>query len=247
MDERHITLQTLWDAIEQFKTDMLTHFDVKSDSIHSSLSSIQNSLSTLGDQVNLLEQRVSANEDNVQVCVTRIQQLEKDNSYLIDKVDNLENRSRRYNLRFVGVQESSEGNDITGFMSRLIPQLLGQDNFPTLPIIEWAHRSPTVHQSGRASLRPVMVKLLNFQDKLKILRIAREKKLEYNGTRVYIYPDFSADLIKRRRSFDPVKRKLRELNMKYFLRYPCTLCVLVDGKQQRFNCHKEAEAVFMSS
>ncbi len=225
---------------------MLTHFDVNR-LHHSSLSSIQNSLSTLGDQVNLLEQRVSANEDNVQVCVTRIQQTEKDNSYLIDKVDNLENRSRRYNLRFVGVQESSEGNDITGFMSRLIPQLLGQDNFPTLPIIEWAHRSPTVRQSGRASLRPVMVKLLNFQDKLKILRIAREKKLEYNGTRVYIYPDFSADLIKRCRSFDPVKRKLRELNIKYFLRYPCTLCVLVDGKQQRFNCHKEAEAVFMSS
>ncbi|KAL1265745.1 hypothetical protein QQF64_003772 [Cirrhinus molitorella] len=242
-----ITLQTLWEAIQQIKTDMLTHFDAKSDSIHSSLSSISISLSTLGDQVNLLEQRVSANEDNVQACVTRVQTLDKENSYLIDKVDELENRSRRNNLRFVGVKESSEGNDIAGFMSRLIPLILGQDNFSTPPIIEWAYRSPTERQSGRASSRPVMVKLLNFQDKLKILRIAREKKLEYNGTRIYIYPDFSADLMKRRRSFDPVKRKLRELNMKYFLRYPCTLCVLVDGKQQRFNCHKEAEAVFMPS
>uniref|UniRef100_A0A671RZG0 Uncharacterized protein n=1 Tax=Sinocyclocheilus anshuiensis TaxID=1608454 RepID=A0A671RZG0_9TELE len=191
---------------------------------------------------NSLNQRVGTNEDNVQVCVTRIQQLEKDNSYLIDKVDHLEKRSRRYNLRFVGVQESSEGNDITGFMSKLIPQLLGRDNFPTPPISEWAHRSPTAHQSGRASLRPIMVMLLNFQEKVQILRISRERKLEYNGTRVYIYQDFSADLMKRRRSFDPVKHKLREFNKKHFLRYPCTLCVVVDGKQQCFNCHKEAEA-----
>lgn len=42
----------------------------------------------------------------MQVCVTRIQQLEKDNSYLINKVDDLENRSRCSNLRFVGVQNS---------------------------------------------------------------------------------------------------------------------------------------------
>ncbi|KAL0183486.1 hypothetical protein M9458_019182 [Cirrhinus mrigala] len=183
---------------------MLTHFDEKSDSIHSSLSIIQNSLSTLGDQVNLLEQHVGANEDNVQVCVTRIQQLKKDNSYLIDKVDDLENRNWRNILRFVGVHESSEGNDITGFMSWLIAQLLGRDNFPTPPITEWAHRSPTARRSGIASPRPLIVKLFNFQDKANILRIAREWKLD-DGTRVYIYPDFSADLMKRRRNFDPVK------------------------------------------
>ncbi|KAJ4942918.1 hypothetical protein JOQ06_005430 [Pogonophryne albipinna] len=71
-----------------------------------------------------------------------------------------------------------------------------------------------------------MIELLNFQDKVKILRLAREKKsLDYNGKHISIYPDFSPELTRRRRSFDPVKRKLRELNMKYFLLYPCTLCV----------------------
>ncbi|KAK9979857.1 hypothetical protein ABG768_013265, partial [Culter alburnus] len=94
-------------------------------------------------------------------------------------------------------------------MSRLTPQILGQDNFPTPLIIDWAHRSPTVRQSNRASSRSIMFKLLNFQDKVKILRIAREKKkLEHNGTRIYIYPDFSTELMKRRKGFDPVKNKL---------------------------------------
>ncbi|KAK1885671.1 LINE-1 retrotransposable element ORF1 protein [Dissostichus eleginoides] len=246
--EGNMSLQTLWDAIQQIKTDMLTHIDSKMDPIQSSLSRIHNSLSSLGDQVNLLEQRVRANEDNVQECVARVKQLEKDNSFLMSKVDDLENRSRRSNLRFIGILESAEGSDIIGFMSRLIPQLLGPDAFPTLPIIERAHRSPTARQNSRASPRAIMIELLNFQDKVKILRLARVKKsLEYNRKHISIYPDFSPELTRTRRSFDPVKRKLRELNMKFFLLYPCTLCVVVDGTQQRFSTNKDAEAIFMST
>lgn len=226
---------------------MLAHFDSKVDPIQSSLIKIQTSLATLGDQVELLEQRVGANEDNVTDAVTRLQQLEKNNSYLIDKLDDLENRSRRSNLRFIGVQESAESGDMVGFMSRLIPQLLGQVNFSTPLIIERAHRSPTIRQNGRDKPRPILIKMLNFQDKVKIMRLAREKKLEYNGSRISIYPDFSAELMKKRRCFDSVKRRLRELNIKYSLGYPCMLFVTVDGKQQRFSCHKLAEATFMSA
>ncbi|CAK6974024.1 LINE-1 type transposase domain-containing 1 [Scomber scombrus] len=228
-------LQTLWDAIQQSKEDMLSHFNSKVDPIQSSLTNIQNSMSTLGEQVQMLEQRVGANEDIGHELVVRVKQLEKDNAYLLDKVDDLENLSRHSNLRFVGVQENAEGSDMIGFMSRLIPQLLGQDAFPTPVIIERAHRSPTARQGDQSSLRSILITLLNFQDKVKILRLARVKKiLEFNGKRISIYSDFSPDLSRRRRSFDPVKRKLCELNMKYFLRYPAMLCVVVDGKQQRF-------------
>lgn len=80
MDERNISLQSLWDAIQQIKSDMLMHFDAKVDPIQSSLNSIQNSFTTLGEQVNLLEQHVEANEDNVQKFIACLQQLEKDNS-----------------------------------------------------------------------------------------------------------------------------------------------------------------------
>ncbi|KAJ4928472.1 hypothetical protein JOQ06_016264 [Pogonophryne albipinna] len=160
---------------------------------------------SLGDQVNLLEQRVGANEDNVHECVARVKQLEKDNSFLMSKVDDLENRSRRSNLRFVGIQESAEGTP----GARCLP-------YPA------DHREGTPLTDCQAKLpRAIMIELLNFQDKVKILRLAREKKSsDYNGKHISIYPDFSPELTRRRRSFDPVKRKLRELNMKYFLLYP---------------------------
>lgn len=72
---------------------------------------------------------------------TRVKQLEKDYSYLMDKVEDLENRSRSANLRFVRAPESAEGRDMLRFMARLIPQLLVQDNFPTPSAIERAHHS----------------------------------------------------------------------------------------------------------
>lgn len=80
------------------------------------------SLSTLGEHVSQLEQRVGANEDNLDQLSTRVKQLEKI-TYLMDKVEDLENRSRSANLRFVRVPESAEGRHMIGYMARLIPQL----------------------------------------------------------------------------------------------------------------------------
>ncbi len=72
-----ISLQTLWEGIQQIKIGMLTHSKV--DPIQTKLSSIQMSLDTL---VVSLEQRIGANEDNLQDLSTRINDLTKDNAYL---------------------------------------------------------------------------------------------------------------------------------------------------------------------
>lgn len=241
-------MKTLFDAIKQAKDDMKHHFDTKVDPISDTLNEMKLSLSTLGEHVDELEHRVGSNEDNLNNLQTRVKELEKDNSYLITKIDDLENRSRTSNLRFIRVPEGAEGPNMLEFMNRHIPQILGQDNFPTPPVIESAHHTPTVRQTGRSGPRPILIKLLHLQDKLKILRLAREKKdLFLNGVRIFIFPDYSPDLTKRRRSFDPVKRRLRELHLSFSLRYPCKLHVFADGNEQIFTDHKAAEAVFMSS
>lgn len=165
----------------------------------------------------------------------------------MDKIQDLENGSRASNLGFVRIPDLMEGRDILGFMSKLIPQLFGPQNFSTPPATERAHRTPTFRHHDRAGPPPILIELLNFQEKVKILRLAREKKeLLHQGHRIYIDPDFSADLVKKRRSFDPVKRRLREFNLKYSLRYPSTLSVIVDGKPQLFTCHRAAQAALVT-
>ena len=178
MEQMPISNQTIWDAIQQMKLEMLSHFDAKMDNIQSGLQTIQGLLSTLGDHVSELEQRVSSNEDNLTELQKQVKSLVNENSYLRDKIEDAENRSRAYNLRFLHVPEKSEGQDIIGFMRSLIHLLLGEENFTTPPVIERAHRSPTTLQPNEpnAGPRPILVKLLSLHDKQQILRLSRQKR-----------------------------------------------------------------------
>ncbi len=201
MDQAPAVLnQAILDAIKQLKSELLSHFDSIMDNIQTSLNTINGKLSTLGDQVTELEHRVSSNQDNISDLEKRVKTIEEENAYLREKVDAAENRSQAYNLRFLHVPEKAEGRDIVGFMLQLIPSLLGKENFPSPLTLDKVHRTPTFrHQDSNAGPRPILVKLLNFQDKVKILQLAREKKeLMFNGVRVHIFPDFSTALLQKR-------------------------------------------------
>ncbi|CAL1612426.1 unnamed protein product [Knipowitschia caucasica] len=127
-------------------------------------------------------------------------------------------------------------------MNQLIPQLLGEDNFDTAVPIERAHRSPTTARGSDTKPRTFLVKFLNFQDKIRILQLAREKQnLLYKGSKIHIFPDFSVALEKKRREFGDVKKKLRDLGIKYSMQYPCSLRITEDGKPRLFSCPAEVE------
>lgn len=89
--QNEISLQTLWDGIQQIKRGMLTHLDSKVDPIQTKLSSIQMSLDTLEEHVSSLEQRIGVNKDNLQDLLTWTKELTKNNAYLMDKIQDLEN------------------------------------------------------------------------------------------------------------------------------------------------------------
>ena len=76
MDQASVSNQTIWDAIQQLKSDMLSQFDSKMDYIQVRLNTIHRLLSTLGEQVLELEQRVSSNEDNISDLENLVKTLE---------------------------------------------------------------------------------------------------------------------------------------------------------------------------
>lgn len=234
-----VTLQSIWEAIQQTKVEMTTHLDFKIGTVEAGLTNIQESLSSINEQISELQYRVSANEDNVDDLVQRVKALEKDNAHLRERVEDAENQSRRSNLRFINIpQKKGEVRDLTGFVKQLIPQLFGKENFPTAPVVERAHRSPATFNSnkpGSPRSSPILAKFLYFQDKVKILRLAREKgDLSYEGVTVQIYPDYSPGLVKKRREFDAVKKSLRAADIQYSLLYPSMLRVMVEGKPKLF-------------
>lgn len=64
-------------------------------------------------------------------------------------------------------------------------------------VIAPCHHSPSfLKQNSRVRSLPTLVIFLNFQDKLKILKLSREKKeLVDNGTHDHIYLDFTVGLL----------------------------------------------------
>uniref|UniRef100_A0A3B4T4C2 L1 transposable element RRM domain-containing protein n=1 Tax=Seriola dumerili TaxID=41447 RepID=A0A3B4T4C2_SERDU len=126
-----------------------------------------------------------------------------------EKTDNLENRSRRSNIRILNVPEQAEGRDAAGFLEKFIPEILGNDNFTSPITLERAHRI------GKKSDRPRQE---------KVLCLARNKgEMTYENKKISFYPDYSADLQRRRGAFLDVKRMLREKEVEYALIYPAQL------------------------
>lgn len=77
-----ISNQTIWEAIQQVKNDMLSHLDSKMDILQTSLNTIQSCIQTIAEQVTELEHRVSASKDNFSELGKCVSTLEKENSYL---------------------------------------------------------------------------------------------------------------------------------------------------------------------
>ncbi|CAL8350249.1 unnamed protein product [Boreogadus saida] len=89
------------------------------------------------------------------------------------------------------------------------------------------------HTHLRAEVPPVRPRLSICQSVMKLARDKRDP-LQYKAravnqggslkdVRIFIYPDFSAGVVQRRREFDAVKKKLCDKEIEYGLLFPCTL------------------------
>lgn len=129
--------------------------------------------------------------------------------------------------------------------------MLGREHFPEPLIIERAHRSPTFSSPGDKRPRPILIRLLKYQDRDKILRtaakISREKggPITYNGNTVMFFPDLSASLAKRRREYDHVKKELRAKKLQFSLLHPAILRVTLPSGERRVFKTPEAAASFL--
>uniref|UniRef100_A0A3B3TI85 L1 transposable element RRM domain-containing protein n=1 Tax=Poecilia latipinna TaxID=48699 RepID=A0A3B3TI85_9TELE len=217
-DQDKPTLKSLMKAIRESKEELTGHINQKTEHIQQSLTKIEQSLSTLAEQVQEMETRIGANEDNL-------------------------SDARRSNVKIINIPERSEGTDMVGYVERLIPRLLGEDHFPTPVTIERAHRL------GRATdrTRPILVKFLNFRDKDKVLRSARDKgTVLLDNNRVSFYPDYSIEVQRKMLAFNEVKKKVREKNIEYATRYPAKLRIRHGGGFKLFSAPSEVET-FLSS
>lgn len=157
------------------------------------------------------------------------------------KLEDLKNRSRRNNVRVIGIPEGTKGNHPSAFIETLLLEVFGEQSFTRKPQVDRAHRSLAPPSKPNQDPRPFIVRMHHYQMRELILRLAREKgQVLYKGSRIHFYPDVSAKVAKRRAAFNQVKAQLRGAGIEFGLLFPARLRINHDGARHFFDCPQKA-------
>uniref|UniRef100_H3AT17 L1 transposable element RRM domain-containing protein n=1 Tax=Latimeria chalumnae TaxID=7897 RepID=H3AT17_LATCH len=190
--------------------------------LHSEVSSINNKLDNITLRLDTSERQIGDIED----WVYHLENVLSEVYRLREKCDDLENRTRRSNLRLIGLPEGIEGKDPILFLEKLLVEVLGETTFPGRVEVERAHRVLRPRPKEGEQPRIIIFKLLRFPDKMRILRRARELgQLTYQNQKIFFFPDVSAELQARRREFTEARRFCHSLRLPFSLLHPAKLRV----------------------
>ncbi|KAI4806528.1 hypothetical protein KUCAC02_017348 [Chaenocephalus aceratus] len=171
-------------------------------------------------------------------------ELAASNAKLRAKTADLEARSRRKNIRIIGLPESIEGPRPTAFFSDLLPQFLGDQILPTSPELVRAHRSLAAKPKPGERPRPVIIRFHNFQTKERVIREARKMRadLRYEGKPISFYEDYIPEVVMQRALYREVMAQRYKLGLWPALQYPAKLMITAEnGDKVRLSSVEEAK------
>ena len=209
------------------------------------LESVNKYLDELKSQLVLSNNKITELEKAAVETDIRLSELERENidildecKYLRQKVDQLENQSRKFNIRILGVPDGAEAGNPTAFTTKLLLDLFGEEAVGPAPLISIAHRTGPARNGSRCMIaRPH-----SFDTKRNIIgRAAGSRSLVYNGKEISIYPDLSAETVKQRASFNQVRAELRRLNLRSGFIHPSTLIFTYRDEAHKFPSAKDAQ------
>lgn len=175
-------------------------------SLEGRLDSIEASLSSLQKEHRQAKQRLDHTDIALSVADSRIAALEATCKDLTAANGLLK---AKLNDRIAGIKEGEEKGRPTEFVSRLIPELLGRDNFTKPVKIDRAHRSQRPKPLANERPRIIIARLHHDSDLVSTLRLSRQQApLQYKGEKVSIFPKYTAEVSSQRQAFSTVRKKL---------------------------------------
>lgn len=187
-------------------------------------------ISLLRQDMQQLRDRVQESSDQANRLITQLQQ----------KQDDLKNRMRGNNLRFIGLPEGTEGNNLATFLEDLLITTYEREAFSQSFAVERVHRMPAKKPPQGAPPRVFIAKFLNYKDRDAILRLSRNKgNIPLHNHQIMDFPDFSAEVKRQRSQFTDIKRRLkvrrlRVRHLKYAMLFPVRLRVVGEDRVHFF-------------
>ncbi|KAJ1193899.1 hypothetical protein NDU88_003195 [Pleurodeles waltl] len=140
-------------------------------------------------QISGMDHRVAAVESQVVLQTDRDQEL----LHLRSKLTDLEDRSRRNNVRFLGFPEGIEGTDILSYLKDTLPKLADTTFNPPLEF-QRAHRLGLKRQNGKDRPRPIIACFLRHGQVRQLLQMSRRQgPLRLGPLEIRLSADFSKE------------------------------------------------------
>ncbi|KAL0194880.1 hypothetical protein M9458_008452, partial [Cirrhinus mrigala] len=212
--EREKTAESL-DAVLAAIANLKSDFSSKLDGILSAIETVRKDVNECAKRVGEAEVWISATEDSITTLEAKVRTLENNNKDLEDKVLDLEARSRRSNLRLVNLPEGAEGEDACVFLENWLPEVLNLAPLRTALTLERAHRVGQKSTSNTVAPRTMIMKFLNYKDKMIVIRAARAKgQILFKNRPVRFYEDLATGVHKKQKEFDAVRQQLRSMGIR---------------------------------
>lgn len=232
-------IESLGTKIDTQTTALRQEISAIRQELHSTVSSLQSANTENSKRIDDLEQSATEWSSTVMGLENTLKKLQSDVGSLTKKCLDLEGRSRRQNIRLVGIEEGKEENNPRQFCAMALKEILGLEETPRL---DGCHRSlaPKPQQGERP--RPFIMRVHHGDVKDRILRLSSQKKqLFYKEKRVHIFPDFAPEVAKRRAAFAEARQLLRNRkDVKFGLRFPATFRITFNNEENSFTVPGEA-------
>ncbi|KAE8277957.1 hypothetical protein D5F01_LYC24000 [Larimichthys crocea] len=230
-------------TIQEITANITKVIDEKLGPLSQTLQAHAQQLKEIEERTTEAENRIAATEHICEMVDTRVQELENQIRSMAEHIDDLENRGRRKNVRVIGLPEDAEGTNPTKFFESWIPDLLGLETKAGRVKIERAHRTLAPKPGPNQRPRPVLIRFHNFTDKQRVLDAARRSgTVKYKESTIMFFQDLSAAVLRKRKGFDEVKKRLRDTGAKYMMLYLATLKIIHGGEARSFDSPAKAVA-----
>lgn len=215
------------------------------------ITSLEQTVENLGDRLTQAENRINQVEDESARSSRLMGYLLRRERQLEERCEDLENYTRKNNLRVYGVPEGKETGDVAKWVETFLTELLDLPEDSPL-MIERAHRSFQQRRTEGETRRPaqagtpqpprsLIVRFVNYQQKQLVISKAWSlKNLQYAGKRIYMDHDYSPMVQKRRRQYSEIKKQLKERNIRFQTPYPAKLKVHLQDGVKTYNSAWEA-------
>lgn len=157
-DGKEVNMAAIASLLEEHRVALSADFNTAVSTLEVKLDQIQTAVTDHASKIALLETHVNAQDERVQALETTCAILTESNAKLLAKVVDLESRSRRNNIRIIGLPESIEGPRPSIFFSELLAEVFGDGVLESPPECDRAHRSLSDKPKPGQRPRPVIIR-----------------------------------------------------------------------------------------